>query len=147
MFTIICCTLSLPDFSVQMKAKRFLQCLSPITERYCKDKKYLANYVQCGLYFYIFYRNIWIWTLPPVEVTCNWEVQSAIAVVSRPQKANNNIIRFIITFLFRGLYFQLSAKVGISNEKWKKRRDHFFHFTKINECVLFLADLRLIIFR
>ena len=33
----------------------------------------------------------------------NWEVQSAIAVASRPQKANNNIIRFIIIFFLEGL--------------------------------------------
>ena len=54
-----------------------------------------------------FYLNIWIWTVPPVEVMHNWEVQSAIAVVSRPQKANNNIIRFILTILFRGFYHLL----------------------------------------
>jgi len=29
-----------------MKAKRFLQCLSPITERPCKDKNNLANNVH-----------------------------------------------------------------------------------------------------
>ena len=42
-----------------------------------------------------------------MEVMRNWEVQSAIAVVSKQQKANNNIIRFIITFLFRGFYHLL----------------------------------------
>ena len=64
-----------------------------------------------------------------MEVMRNWEVQSAIAVVSRQQKANNNIIRFIITFLFRGFLSSIDwAKVRNKDEKWKKRRDHFFHF-------------------
>ena len=48
----------------------------------------------------MFYLNVWIWAVRPVEVMRNCEVQSAIAVVSRPQKANNNIIRFIFIFLF-----------------------------------------------
>ena len=25
-----------------------------------------------------------------------------------------------------------TAKIQRKNEKWKKQRDHFFHFTKIN---------------
>ena len=44
---------SLPDFSVQMKAKRFLLCLSPFIERHRKYKKNLANDVHCELFFFV----------------------------------------------------------------------------------------------
>ena len=77
------------------------RCLSAII--WSKGKEIIYKQREYGLYFYIFYRNDWIWKIPPVGMMRNWEVQSAIAVVSRPQKANNNIIRFIFTFLFRGL--------------------------------------------
>lgn len=63
---------SLPDFSVQMKAKRFLQCLSPIAERCSKDKKYLANNAQCGLYFNKIYFSVCICTLPPLDINRIW---------------------------------------------------------------------------
>ena len=41
--------------------------------RQCKYKNNLAYHVQCGLYFHIFYRNVWIWTVPPVEVKRIWD--------------------------------------------------------------------------
>ena len=40
--------------------------------RYCKDKNNLANDIQCGLYFNNNYFNVWIWTVPPVEVKRIW---------------------------------------------------------------------------
>ena len=42
---------SLPDFSVQMKAKRFLLCLSLISERHRKYKNYLAKTFCVSRYF------------------------------------------------------------------------------------------------
>ena len=57
-----------------------------------------------------FYLNIWIWTVPPVDVMHNCEVQSAIAVVSRPQKANNNIIRSYSLFFLEGYNHLLICK-------------------------------------
>ena len=103
---------SLPDFSVQMKAKRFLQCcLSLCNERHRKNKKNSANDVHCELFFNIIYFCFMIYTELPMGI--------------------NRINDSFFIFLFSNVGHLLSAaKVRNENEKWKKQYDHFFHFTE-----------------
>lgn len=56
----------------QLESKLSLFSLTRDFLRQCKYKKNLANYAHCGLYFHIFYRNVWIWTVPPDEVKRIW---------------------------------------------------------------------------